>query len=191
MSVVSTIYAVGSKLPRSEFDDQGYTSHNPIFPERAELIYAASASIIVFAALAWKAGPLIKKALADRTARIQDELDRSATAKADAQAEAERIREAKGDIEAERQRIFAEADAQAEALVTDGRARLEDEVAELEARAEAEIAAAASRSGDELRAEIARNASAAADRVVVGSLDDAIRQELIENFITRVGATAS
>jgi F0F1-type ATP synthase membrane subunit b/b' len=62
-------------------------------------------------------------------------------------------------------------------------------VAELEARSAAEIEAARGRVGDELRAEIARLSSAAVDHVVSGSLDDATHQELIENFISRVGAS--
>ena len=73
-------------------------------------------------------------------------------------------------------------------MIADGRARLDQEAAELETRAEADIAALASRSADELRAEIARYSSAAADKVVTRSLDDATHQELIESFIARVGA---
>ena len=46
------------------------------------------------------------------------------------------------------------------------------------------------RVGDELRAEVARLSAAAVDHVVTGSLDDATHQELIENFINRVGASA-
>ena len=78
--------------------------------------------------------------------------------------------------------------AQADAVLTDGRARLATEVAELEAKADAEIAAAGSRVGDELRAEIGRLSAAAVDQVVNGTLDAATQQELIENFISRVGA---
>jgi len=55
-------------------------------------------------------------------------------------------------------------------------------------RAQTDIAAAKGRVGDELRAEISRLSSAAVDQVVNGSLDDATHQELIENFIARVGA---
>ena len=47
-----------------------------------------------------------------------------------------------------------------------------------------------SRAGDELRAEIARLSHAAVDHVVKGSLDDSTQQELIESFISRVGASA-
>jgi len=102
-----------------------------LWPEQAEPIYGSIASIIIFAALFKFAGPAVKKAMADRTASIQDELDSSAQAKSEAEAEAAQIRQAAGDIDAERQRLFAEADAQAEQLLADGRARLDEEVAEL------------------------------------------------------------
>ncbi|MFM8380606.1 MAG: hypothetical protein ACKOA6_01240, partial [Actinomycetota bacterium] len=68
-------------------------------------------------------------------------------------------------------------------------ARLTTELAELESKAQSEIAASANRVGDELRAEVARLSIAAVDHVVTGSLDAATHQELIENFITRVGAS--
>jgi len=160
-----------------------------LLPADAELIYGTVSSLLIFGLL-WKfAGPAIKKAMADRTDRIQSELDESAAAKADAEAEAAQIRQAAGDIDAERQRLFAEADAHAEQLLADGRERLETEIAELEARADADIAATAGRAGDELRAEISRLASAATDQLVAGGLDDATQQELIEGFIQKVGAS--
>ena len=163
-------------------------SHHWLFPEQSELIYGTIASLIIFFAL-WKFGwPVAKKGLAARTERIQNELDHAAQAKTDAEAEATRIRAALGDIESERARLLAEADAQAEALLTEGRGRLEQEVAELETRADADIAAAVSRTTDELRAEIARYASNAADKAVIASLDEQTHQQLIESFITRVGA---
>ena len=145
--------------------------------------------MIVIGLLIWKAGPLVKKAMAARTDKIQGELDDSAAARRDAEAEAARIRQSLGNIEAERQRMLADADAQAEAMLADGRARLEAEVAELEAKADADIAAGAGRAGDELRGEIARLAGAAADLVVERSLDDATQQQLIEAFIAKVGAS--
>ena len=126
--------------------------------------------------------------LHDRTARIDKELTDSAAARTLAESDAEKIRAAKGDIDAERSRLYAEADVQAEALLADGRVRLEQEIADLEARADAEIAAATGRSGDELRSEIARLASRAIDRVVDGSIDDGTQQDLIESFISNVGA---
>jgi F-type H+-transporting ATPase subunit b len=184
--------AAGRLLPGAEeipFDDKGYTTIDPIFPPLKELVPGTMASIIVFTLLAWKAGPIIRKSFRDRTEGIQKQLDDAVAAKTAADAEAIRIREAQGDIDAERARLYAEADAQAEALLADGRARLATEIAELEARAEADIASAAGRGSDELRTEIAKHSSIAVDAIVRDTLDDAAQQELIEGFIARVGAS--
>lgn len=189
MNVLTMIFVAAEGEPHR--DDNGQiVTHHWLLPEAAELIYGTIASVVIFGLL-WKfAGPAIKKGFTGRTARIQAELDAAAAAKAEAEAEAEQIRQAKGDIDAERQRLFAEADASAEARLADGRVRLENEVAELEARAAAEIAAASERSGDELRAEIARAATAATERVIAGGLDASTQQDLIEGFIQRVGASS-
>lgn len=171
------------------FDSEGIVTHHWLLPETAEIIWGGLASLIIFALLVKFAGPMIKKGLADRTARIQKELDEAAAAKAAAAAEAGQIRQAKGDIGAERARLLADAEGQAQAVLEDGRVRLEQELRDIEAKALADIAAMRSRSGDELRAEIARLSNAAVDHVVTGSLDDATHQELIESFIARVGAS--
>jgi F-type H+-transporting ATPase subunit b len=171
-----------------DIDDQGYTTQSPLWPERAELIYGGIASVVVIGILIWKAGPLVKKAMAARTEKIQGELDEAAAAREAAESEAARIRQSLGNIDAERERLLAEADAQAAALVTDGRARLEAEIAELESKTEAELAGLSGRAADELRSEIAKQASAAAEIVVERSLDDATHQRLIEDFIAKVGA---
>ena len=184
--------AAGRLLPGAEeipFDDKGYITVHPIFPPLKELVPGSLASIIVFSLLYWKAGPIIKKSMNDRTARIQKELDDAAAAKTAAADEATRIRQAQGDIDAERARMYAEADVQAEALLADGRVRLATEIAELETRAEADIASAAGRGSDELRTEIAKHSGAAVDAIVRDTLDESAQQELIENFIARVGAS--
>ncbi len=165
-------------------------THHWLLPEAAEVIYGTVSSLIIFGLLGKFAFPMAKKALAARTARIQKELDAASEAKAAATAEAEQIRRAKGDIDAERERILAEADAQADNLLTDGRARLQVELADTRAKAEADIAAASARTTDELRAEIARLSSAAIERAAAEALDNATQQELIEQFIQRVGATS-
>jgi F-type H+-transporting ATPase subunit b len=184
----------GGSFPQVEFDidDDGFvTSADPIFPPIGEIILQTIASAVIFYLL-WKfAGPPIRKYYAERSARIQRELDEAEAAKAAAVAQATEIRTSLGDIEAERSRIRAEAEAQAEALLADGRARLEIEMAELQTRAEAELATVASRSGDELRSEIARHAARAVDIVVADTVDDAVQQRLIEDFISRVGAGRS
>lgn len=185
-TVIAGLIQADGPLP---FDDKGYTTENPILPPVWEMIIGSAASIIVFALLYKFGGPVVKKAMADRTAGIQTRIDDSAQAKADAENEAARIRQAKGNIDEERARLYAEADTHAEALLAEGRVRLDEEIAELEQRADADVDAAAGRSTDELRGEIARHAGTAVDRIVGDTLDDAAQQELIENFIARVGAS--
>jgi F-type H+-transporting ATPase subunit b len=163
-------------------------THHWFLPEQAEIIYGIAASVIVIGVLIWKGGPIAKKAMEDRTKRIQNELDGAANDLESAKAEAVSIRTAKGDIEAERARLLAEADVHAEQLLVEGRERLEAELLELDAKTDADIAAIASRSGDELRAEIGGLSGRAAEQLVADHLDDATQQQLIEQFIARVGA---
>jgi F-type H+-transporting ATPase subunit b len=184
MSLLSVLIAA------AEEEEHIDRTHSWIWPEGYELYFGGAAAITIFGLLFWKVMPFAKKALADRTARIQAQIDEAADALTSAEGAAAEIRQAKGDIEAERARLLAEADEQAAALLTDGRARLDREVAELEAKAAADVTAAAARDIDELRAEIARAAAAVSDRAVAETLDDATHQRLIEEFIQKVGASA-
>ena len=61
-------------------------------------------------------------------------------------------------------------------------------MAETEAKAMTDIANASGRVGDELRAEISRLSSVAIERVIANTVTDNVRQDLIENFISNVGA---
>ena len=165
-----------------------YESHSWLLPETAEIIYGGLASVIVISALVKFAGPMVKKSLNARTERIQADIDNARSSLANAEVEAGRIRTALGDINAERSRMLAEADAQATAVISDGRARIKAEMAETEAKAMTDIANASGRVGDELRAEISRLSSVAIERVIANTVTDNVRQDLIENFISNVGA---
>ena len=194
MSVLGTVIHHATILrPMGEcgIDSEGTcVTKDPFIPEFAELLWGGLASLIIFYVL-YKFGKAPVKAFyKKRTDTIQKDLDAAASDAAAAATESAQIRQAKGDIAAERARILADADTQAASLLEDGRARLQVELAELEAKADADIAAAGSRVNDELRAEIARLSNAAVDHVVSGSLDDATQQELIETFISRVGASS-
>lgn len=192
MTHLNTLLLViqGAGEGEGEAEEHIDRTHHWLWPEGYEIWFGGIASVLIFALLFWKAGPLLTKAMAARTDRVQAELDAAKQAEDDAVAEAARIREAKGDIESERARLLAEADERAAALLTDGRARLERDTAELEAKADADIASVGSRSADEMRGEIARFAISAAERVVESSLDEATQQQLIEDFIANVGATS-
>lgn len=163
-------------------------THSWILPEKAEIIYGGLASVIVVGALVKFAGPMIKKSFAARTERIQKELDDAAAAKVTAEGDAQNIRKALGDIASERARILAEADAQAASVLAEGRVRITAEIAELEAKAEADINAARGRGSDELRNEITVLASRATPLVVAATLNDQVHKDLVESFISKVGA---
>ena len=165
-----------------------FETHHWLLPETAEIIYGGLASLIVFGALYKFALPMFKTSLAARTERIQKELDDAKSQRENAENEAARIRTALGDIQAERAKLLAEADAQAATVLADGRARITAEAADLEAKAEADIAAASGRLNDEIKSEIARLSSVAVDRGVKAALNDAAQQDLIEGFISNVGA---
>lgn len=165
-----------------------FESHHWLWPELKEIIYGGIASVLVIGALVKFAGPMAKKSLAARTERIQGELDRARSTRESAEAEAGRIRSALGDIDGERARILADADRQADVVLREGRARIEAEMTDMEEKAMADIANAGARAGDELRAEISRLSAIAAERAVEAAMDDRARQDMIENFITNVGA---
>lgn len=159
-----------------------------LFPEQAEIIYGGLSSVIVIGGLIKFAGPMAKKAMVARTAKIQKQLDDAANALTSSSTEAVDIRAALGDIASERARMMAEADVQSAAVLVEGRVRVAAEVAELEAKAAADLNAARGRSSDELRAEITMLASIATPIVVQATLNDQTKNELIESFISSVGA---
>lgn len=163
-------------------------THNWLLPETAEIIYGGLSSLLVFGLLYKFAGPIAKKALAARSERIQKELDGAAQARTKSESDAADIRKALGDVDVERSRLLAEADVQAASLIVDGRSRIASEIADLEAKAAADLVAARGRGAEELRAEISLLASLAVPAVVQATLTDQIKQELIEAFISSVGA---
>ncbi len=179
------IQAEGKPVPN---DGLGSTSLSPYFAPIYEVLIGGAATLIVFAALYKFAWPSIAGAMRARTERIQNDLDSSAAARSAAETEAAEIRKSLGDIEGERTRLFADADAQAETILEEGRARLAQEIEELEAKADSDMASAMGRGAEDLRADIARFSSQAIESSIHATLDDAKQQQLIESFIARVGA---
>ena len=98
--------AITSVLFASEGGAPTYESHHWLLPETFEIIYGGTASVLVIGALIKFAGPIIKKSLAARTERIQNEIDnarnaRIAAARADAdQKNAAARAAAQGDVAA-------------------------------------------------------------------------------------------
>jgi F-type H+-transporting ATPase subunit b len=163
-------------------------THHWLLPETPEIIYGGLASLIVVSAIAKFAGPAVRKSFKARTERIQLEIDGATAAKVQAEQDARGIRSALGDVASERSRMLQDSERQAEVLLAEGRARIAAEVADLEAKADADAAAARGRSADELRSQIARLAALATPIVVDATLTDATKKDLVESFISSVGA---
>jgi F-type H+-transporting ATPase subunit b len=165
-----------------------FQAHHWWWPETKEIIWGGLAFLIVLAALIKFALPPLKAGLRDRSSRIAEQLERSANAKADAEAEAAQLRADLADLATRRAQILEDARVQAESLKVEGFRRNDVEMVELEARAEADIAAAQGRSASELQHKVGAWASETAERFVDRRLDDALRNELVEDFIGKVGA---
>jgi F-type H+-transporting ATPase subunit b len=184
MSVMSAVIALAA-----EEHEEVLQTHHSWTPEWFELVFGGFAFLVVAFGL-WKfAIPLLIKALKARSERIGAELDRARSEKELATQAAAAIRADLGDIEAEKARIRAEANAAAETIVTDGRARIVSEAAEVEAKGRADVDLSSGRLVTEVQAEITGLAAAATEQVVMGSLDSATQQSLIEEFIAKVGAS--
>lgn len=152
-----------------------------------EVIWGSIAFFLVFGLLVWKAGPFVKKGLAARPERISGELSAAAEERAQAEAERDRIKAALADSDAEAQRIIAEARESAQFLTQDTEQRAQREAEEHRVRAAADLDTTRRQATGDLTSDVSRLALGAAEKVVVGQLDDATHQQLIEAYIAQVG----
>jgi F-type H+-transporting ATPase subunit b len=161
---------------------------NPLLPETNEIIWGSIGFAVVFLFL-WKFGfPAIKKAMGERTAKIQGDLDAAERAKADAETVKAEYEAKLADAKAESGRIIEEARQAADQLKADQQSRLNEELTAARAQAQADIDAAKGQAMAELRGEVADIAIGAAEAVVGANLDRATQTQLIEDYIDRVGA---
>lgn len=146
-------------------------------------------AFVVIAALLYKlAFPAIKKAMAARTTRIENELGMADAARAEALAEAQRLQASVGDAETDAATTVADARRSAEQLRISLRERADQEAADLRQRAIADIEAQKVQAIADLQAEVAALARGAAEAVVRHNLDEATQTSLIDDYINQVGA---
>ena len=153
-----------------------------------EVIWGSIAFFIILGLLIWKAGPAIKTGLSSRTDRIAAELDDSAAAKAGAQTKLADVQRRIADAGNERQRILDDAAQTAASLKTQLQAKADQDAAELVARSVADVEASKGQALADLQADAASLAMGAAEAVVNRNLDAATQTDLIESYISQVGA---
>ena len=161
---------------------------NPILPDIAELIYGTLAFLIVFGLLAKFAFPALNKMLAERTAKIQGEMEKAEATRSEADALLAEYRQNLAGARDESNRIIEESRKTAEQLRRDVQAKAEEESQATVARAQEEIRAERDRVFAELRGQVGDIAVELAGRVVGESLDKSAHERLIDEYIDQVAS---
>lgn len=159
---------------------------NPLLPEINELIWGAIAFTAVLLGLWFFGYPAVKRAMNERTERIQADLDAAEAAKAEAQSVAGDYEARLAEARQESARIIEEARQSADRMRADQQARLQEELAQQRERAQADIEAARSQALTDLRGDVTSIALGAAEAVVGQNLDRQRQVQLIEDYINRV-----
>lgn len=162
---------------------------NVLLPELNEIIWGAIGFLTVLFFMLKFGYPAAKKAMSERTAKIQADLDAAEQAKADALAVKADYEAKVSDAKSEAARIIEEARQSADQLKADQQARLTEELAANRAQAQADIDAAKRAAMAELRGEVATIAIGAAETVVGQNLDRNAQIQLVEDYINRVQAS--
>ncbi len=152
-----------------------------------EVYWGSIAFFVVAGLLIWKVGPIVKEALADRTSRIEQELNEAKQARAEAEAALTSSSADLPDLADEEERIRVEAATTAQKLKVDLVARAEAEAESTRERGRAEVANRKRQAQADLAAEISELTRRGAEAVVVDGLDPKAQNQLIENYINEVG----
>ena len=153
-----------------------------------EVIWGSLSFLIVAALIIWKGGPAVKAMWNGRIDRLRNELETAAGTRAAAESELATVESNIANAGAERQRILAEARETAASLKQQIIAKAGSDAADLRTRGASDVEAAKSQATSDLQSEIGLLAVGAAEAVVANNLDAATQDELIETYITRVGA---
>src|SRR6266567_4571679 len=137
-----------------------------ILPHTDELILATIAFAILVAFLMKKVFPLLKKSLADRTAKIQGQLEEAERTKREADQVLEQYRAQLAEARAEVQKIIDEGKRTADALRADLVAKAEQEAQEIVRRAQADVAGERDRAVQQLQTTLGELSIELAARVI-------------------------
>lgn len=165
---------------------------NPLIPAWNELIWGTVAFILLLVVL-WRAGVFkrISEALAERTAKIEGQINQAEAAKAEADRMLEEYRQQLAGAREEANRIIAEAREAGDQLRRDLQEKAQDESNRIVEAARQEIRAERDRAARELRGEVGHLAVDVAERVIGWQLDEDRQRELIDQFIDELTATGA
>ena len=154
-----------------------------VLPHPDELIAGILAFLIVFFFVWRKALPSINKTLEARQHAITGQLSEAEEAKREAESLLADYKAQLADAKAEGNRIIEEARAAGEQLKADILARAEEEASQTLAKAREEAQSEKCRALAEARREVGEISVGLAEKIVGGSLDGKLQQELIDRYL--------
>ncbi|HEU4916462.1 MAG TPA: F0F1 ATP synthase subunit B [Acidimicrobiia bacterium] len=154
-----------------------------VLPHPDELIAGILAFLIVFFFVWRKALPSINKTLEARQQAITGQLSEAEEAKREAESLLADYKAQLADAKAEGNRIIEEARAAGEQLKADILARAEEEASQTLAKAREEAQSEKGRALAEARREVGEISVGLAEKIVGGSLDGKLQQELIDRYL--------
>lgn len=152
-----------------------------------EVYWGSIAFFVLMIPVVMKGVPVIKKAMTDRTERIQAELAEAKQAKAEAQATLTASTADLPDVDAEADRLRREATETAAKLKTDMVAKAHADAIAIKERAAADAENDKRQALADITEEVGRLTRGATEAIVADSLDPASHAELIESYINQVG----
>jgi F-type H+-transporting ATPase subunit b len=164
-------------------------SHNSFYGDKNELYWGTASFLIILAIFIWKGVPAIKKAAAGRIQRISAEISDAEAGKASAESELQTLKASLGNAATDAEAIMADARSRAHVVKADLIARSEADIEAGKLRARVEVEASKQQAFADLQAQVAAMTVTATQAVVHENLTAAVQVDLIEQFITQLGAS--
>jgi len=165
------------------------STENVIVPKVSELIIGTVAFGLLVAFYFWKVHPNVRKVYADRTERIEGNIERAEALQAQATALLESYRAQLAEAQAEAGRIREDAYEQQRQIVANAQAEARRAADEIKTRAETQLAAERQQVVTSLRREIGDIAVELATKIVSHELrGDAEQRALIDTFIAELSS---
>ena len=172
----------------TEKDGGGHDDFTPVMPHTGELIAAAIFFITLFVIVSKVVLPKLNATLAAREQALSGQLTQAETTRSEADQVLADYRAKLADAQAEANRIIEEGRRSAEAIVAEARTRAEAEAQALVTRAQSDIQAERDRALGALRSELAGLSIDLASRVVGRSLDSEAQRQLVDGYIDQLSS---
>ncbi len=160
---------------------------NPLAPEPGLYIWTTIAFLVVFVSLAKKIFPKLQQTLADREARIKEEIELAEKTRADAEKVLEEYKARVAQAREEAGKIVDEARQAADSVRKELTAKAEQDARLIVDKAQQQLQGERDRALAELQQQLATWSTEIAGRIVERELNPQSQKDLVESFITSVG----